>query len=108
MRLKRKILLAVCIPVLVVLAGLAGLFFYYYTHPDSIKPLLEKSISQATGTRCTINILSYSLRPLRIRAEGVTLTPSDESRGFHLWIPSITAEMETTTSWTLPPRVAKD
>ena len=67
MRLKRKILLSLCIAVLVVLALLAGLFYYYYTHPDSIKPLLEKSISQATGTRCTINILSFSLRIHKLR-----------------------------------------
>lgn len=94
MGLKRKILFSFCIAVLVVLSFLGGLSYYYYTHPNSIKPLFEKSISRATGSRCTIKILSYSFRPLRIRAEGVTLIPSEESRGFHLRIPDITVEME--------------
>jgi len=94
MRLKRKILLTLGTALFVILGTLAGIFYYYYTHPDSIKPLVEKSISQSTGTTCTIKTLAYSLKPLHIRASGISFKPGKGLQGVHARIPDISADME--------------
>jgi hypothetical protein len=90
---KRKIILVSFIAALILLGSLSGLFLYYYFHPAAIKPLMEKSISRYTGTSFTIEKLSYSLRPFRIQAQGISATPADSLEGFHLEISVLKADI---------------
>ena len=93
MKTKRKIILTFCIIVLLILASLCGTILYYYHHPAAVKAFIEKSISQSTHTSFRIEMLSYSLKPLRIRAEGILFKPGKDHRGFHLEIPELIADM---------------
>ena len=90
---KRKITLVSFIAALILLGSLCGLFLYYYFHPSAIKPLVEKSISRSTGTSFTIEKLSYSLRPFKIQAQGISARPADSVEGFHLEIPVLKADI---------------
>ncbi|MBW2346094.1 MAG: hypothetical protein JRF53_19290, partial [Deltaproteobacteria bacterium] len=93
MKIKKKILLTFFIIALLFLASLCGTILYYYHHPDSVKAFIEKSIARTTHTSFRIEKLSYSLKPLRIRAEGIMFEPGKDHRGFHLEIPEFTADM---------------
>ena len=93
MKIKRKILLTFFIIALLFLASLCGIGLYYYHHPALIKAFIEKSIARSTHTSFKIEELSYSLKPLRIRAAGVMFEPGEDHRGFHLKIPELTADM---------------
>ncbi|MBW1912841.1 MAG: hypothetical protein JRI43_06725, partial [Deltaproteobacteria bacterium] len=93
MRIKKKILLIFCITALLFLTSLGGIILYFYTHPSAVKPFIEKSISRSTGISLTINDLSYSLKPLRILAEGVILKPGEDLPGFHMEILDLKADI---------------
>jgi hypothetical protein len=93
MGLQRKIILTFCIAALLFFMSLTGTILYYYYHPSSIKPLIEKSISRYTGSLFQIKNLSYSIRPLNVRLEGITLKPLDNHEGFHLEIPRLDSRM---------------
>jgi len=93
MKIKRKILLTFFIIVLLFLASLCGISLYYYHHPVAVKAFIEKSIARTTHTSFKIEKLSYSIKPLRIRAEGIMFEPGKDHRGFHLEIPELTADM---------------
>ena len=84
MKRKRKIILTLCIALVLFLMIPAGGALYLYTHPQDIKPLVEKSVSTATGATCRIEKLSYALKPLSVSAEGIVLEPGDAHRGFLL------------------------
>jgi len=88
----RKIIFFVCASVLIIIASLAGAIFYYYTHPASVKALMETSIARATGMSVAIRRLSYSLDPLRVTAKGIILTPGQKGRNFHFEVPELDAE----------------
>jgi len=72
-RIKRKIILVCFIASLLILAFICGIILYYYSHQSAIKSVIEKSISRSTGTTVTIKHLSYSLKPMRIRAKGIII-----------------------------------
>jgi len=93
MKIKRKILLTFFIIALLVLASICGIGLYFYHHPVAVKAFIEKSIARSTHTSFRIEKLSYSLKPLRIRAEGIMFEPGKDLRGFHLEIPELTADM---------------
>lgn len=93
MKIARKILLTFFIIALIFLASLCGIGLYYYHHPAAAKAFIEKSIARSTHTSFRIEKLSYSLKPLKIRAEGIIFEPGKDHRGFHLKIPKITADM---------------
>ncbi|HUU80987.1 MAG TPA: hypothetical protein VMW90_06020, partial [Acidobacteriota bacterium] len=93
MSVKRKIILLFFIVALVVLVALCGGFLYYYYHPAAVKPLIEKSISRATGLSFSIERLSYSLNPLRIQGKGITARPQKDLGGFHLAIADLEADI---------------
>lgn len=85
--------LAFCIVCLLIMASFSGIILYYYYHPSSIKSLIEKSISRSTGTSFTIKNLSYSVKPLKIRAKGITFKPAGKQHGFYLEIPDFKADI---------------
>ena len=86
--------LAFCIAGFLIVTFFCGIIlYYYYHHPSSIKSLIEKSISRSTGTSFTIKNLSYSLKPLKIRAKGITFKPAGKQHGFYLEIPDFNADI---------------
>ena len=93
MKIKRKTILIFCIATLLLLGSLCGVTLYYYFNPPAVKALIEKSIARSTGTSCKIKSLSYSLKPINIRAKGILLKPGEDLRGFHLQIPELIADM---------------
>jgi hypothetical protein len=62
MRLIKKIFLFSGIVLCFVVLLLSGIGFYLYSHPDQIKPMVERSLSASTGASCTIENLSYSFK----------------------------------------------
>ncbi len=93
MKLKKKFLIALGVFLLLVVMSVAGTLFYYYSHPDSIEQLVVRMVSQSTGMSCTFENLSYSLYPLTVRADTITLGPFDDRKGFHLRISDLAADM---------------
>ena len=92
MKTTRKIILIVCLVFLLCVAALAGAVFYYYTHPSSVKPLVETSLSRAMGAAVTIQSLSYGRDPLHISADGITFTMGPKGEGLYLEVPRLSAE----------------
>jgi hypothetical protein len=94
MKIQKKNVLILLLAVLfTAVAILAGGLFYVYTHPKALKPLAERAISRYAGTPVTIQTLTYSLSPLRIRAAGIQFNPGHGQRGFHLHIRSLDAKL---------------
>jgi hypothetical protein len=91
MATKRKILLISIIVIALFSASLFGVTLFYYYQPSRTKSLLERSISRITGAACTIKELSYSVRPLKIRAEGISIL--GHVHGFQMEIPELIASM---------------
>jgi hypothetical protein len=93
MTVRRKLLLSLVAGSVLLLALLAGVILYYYTHPANVKSLVERSLSRATNTQVSIAALSYSLEPIRIRATGIVLKPFAEGEGLQMRIPRLDADM---------------
>jgi hypothetical protein len=93
MTVRRKLLLSFVAGSVLLLALLAGVSLYYFTHPASVKSLVERSLSRVTNTQVSIAALSYSLEPIRIRATGIVLKPSAEGEGLQMRIPRLDADM---------------
>jgi hypothetical protein len=94
MKTRNKILIIFCLLVVLFLASLGVACFYLYTHPSAVKPFIEKTVSRTTETTCTIKTLSYSLKPLSLRASGITLRPLGGRQGLYLHIPHLHAVMD--------------
>ena len=92
MRLGWKITSALCVVLLLFVVALCGALLYYSVHPSSLKSLIEKSISQATGTSTTIQSIDYTLHPLSIRLKEVLFRPGEDLKGFCLGIPHASAD----------------
>ena len=88
---KRKILVILCLLFLLGLLALSGTGFYYYSNPSKLKPLAESALSRFTGTECSIKEISYSRRPLSVRAKGIQFI--EHIQGFYLEIPEIFARI---------------
>ena len=95
---KKLIYISALLFVLIFLCS-AGIFYYYYTHPDAVVSLIKGSISRSMNVKLDINHLSYSIRPLRILAKGVRLTPSRGSSGFLIEIPQLAGQFSFTGSF---------
>ncbi|MDY7035616.1 MAG: hypothetical protein SV375_05555, partial [Thermodesulfobacteriota bacterium] len=91
--MRRKIFLGFFIAVLLLLASLSATFLYYYYHPSKLKSFLETSIARSTKSSLTIDRLSYSINPLKIRMEGISLKPLEHRHGFDLEIPDLMADI---------------
>lgn len=94
MKTRNKILIAPCLLVLLFLASLGVACLYLYHNPSAAKPFIEKTVSRTTGTTCTIETLSYSLKPLSLRASGIILRPLENQQGLYLQIPDLHAVMD--------------
>lgn len=86
---KKKLFLFLFGFALLVSASLLSAALFYYYRPAKTKALIEESISRITGTVCTIEELSYSMRPPTVRAKGVLLV--GHIQGFLLEIPELSA-----------------
>ena len=86
---KKKLFLFLFGFVFLVSASLVSAALFYYYRPAKTKTLVEESISSITGTVCTIEELSYSVRPPTVRAKGVLLV--GHIQGFLLEIPELSA-----------------
>lgn len=76
---------------LVLSAAAAG---YVYRHPDRIKDVVARSVSQALGLKLRIHRLVWSHDPLHLRLEGVTVVSQDSSDGtLHLAVQTLRADM---------------
>lgn len=93
MRSKKKILIVLGILAILSTGFLVGTILYYYHHPAATKGLLERSLSRSVGASLRIRDLSYSLKPLSIRAKGIVVEPGQNQHGFYLEVPSIKADM---------------
>ncbi len=89
-RKRKTLILFGLLLVLTLCAGVAAVF-YYAESPGALKALVERSISRATGTQCTISEFSYSLNPLSVRARGIQLI--DHVQRFHLDVPELATEL---------------
>jgi hypothetical protein len=87
----RKILIVLCLFFVLLLLGLLGTGFYYYSNPSKLKPLVESTLSRFTGTECSIKEISYSRHPLVIRAKGIQFI--EHIQGLCLEIPEIFASI---------------
>ena len=89
----KKILLILSLIILLFAVSICAAVLYLYYYPSAAKPFIERTVSRSTGAVFTIKTLSYSLRPLRVQAKGITLrTPGDEY-GPQLEIPGVEADM---------------
>ncbi len=92
MKLGWKIASAFCITLFLFVATLCGTLLYYSAHPSSLKSLIEKSISRATGTSMTIQAIDYTLHPMSVRADGILFSPGKDLKGFCLEVSHVSAE----------------
>ncbi len=94
MKTRNKILITLCLLVLLFLASLCVACLYLYYNPSAAKPFIEKTVSRTTQTTCTIKTLAYSLKPLSLRAVGITLRPMENRQALHLQIRDLHAVMD--------------
>jgi len=88
---KRKILILLGAALLLAFGAVSAVVLYFVESPGQVRALVEKSISRATGTECSIRELSYSLHPLFLHARGIELI--DHAQWFYLEIPELVMEL---------------
>ncbi len=94
-----KVLLLALLLVILGLSGIAGFLLYYFSHPAATKTLIENQLGRRTGTVCTIDSLSYSLKPLRIEVRGLRLEPPETRPGILLDLAALSADFTLTGSF---------
>jgi len=77
----------------------SSIALYLYYHPERIKSTVEKSLSAATGSSCTIESLSGSLQTGVIEARGVVFEAPGPQRAFLLALPFIRADLTLGGPW---------
>jgi hypothetical protein len=108
MALIKKIFLVLSIALGVVVVLVSGTGVYLYSHPDFVKPIFERSLSASTGASCTVEKLSYSLKPMVLEAKGISFKPLKAGRAFSMKIPFIRADMKVEGSWGHRSLILKD
>jgi len=93
MKSVKKIILFLFLGLILLLGFGVFSIFYFYGHPQTIKPAIEKVLSRTTGTLVTINRLSWSVRPIRIIASGITLKPVKKSDIYRVDISSLAIDI---------------
>ena len=78
--------------VLLILAG--GLLLYLWHHPPVLKSLLERHVARSLGYPVRMDRLSYSLRPLQVRVDGLSVGSRTGESGLHLQIANLSLGME--------------
>ncbi|MEJ2656545.1 MAG: hypothetical protein P8012_05040 [Desulfobacterales bacterium] len=99
MALIKKIFLVSGIVLCFVVILLSSIGVYLYDHPDRVKPMIERSLSNSTGVSCSIETLSYTLKPLVLEAKGVLFKPLKPRQSFSMEIPFIRADMAVKGPW---------
>lgn len=80
----------------IVLSG-TGLYLHY--HPERIQSLIERSLSAATGSSCTMESFSCSLQTGLIEARGVVCETPGPQPAFSVSLPFIRADLALGGSW---------
>ena len=78
---------------------LAGMGLYLYYHPERMKPIIERSLSAATGSSCTIASISFSFQPMALEARGIFFKSLRPQRPFSMEFPFIRADMRIEGPW---------
>ncbi len=91
MKAKKTIVVALCMFLLALMLGV-GTGIYYYTHPLAVKRLAEKTVLRTTGAAFSIEHLTYSLNPIRIKAKGIVFESPDGSVRISSKIKEVVAE----------------
>ena len=86
----KKLLIIVFLSICIFIAGIG---YYYYSHPQAVASLAERAISRIAGVSVHIRHLSYSFRPLKVAAREIAVTPASGGTGFSLNIPELDAHM---------------
>ncbi len=90
----KQVLLGLSTAVLLVLVLAVSAALYLVHHPEHIKPVVTRGVSQALGMDLGIHRLTWGRDPLRLVLEGVTVVSRDSSRGaLHLAVQDLRAEM---------------
>ena len=89
----KKVLLVLALSLLLVVMVFSGVVAYIYTHPETVKPLVENSLSSVTGGDCSIQALDYTLRPLSLTVEGVSIVSETPEVSFSFNLPVLKATM---------------
>ncbi|MBW1980011.1 MAG: hypothetical protein JRJ12_02215 [Deltaproteobacteria bacterium] len=92
MKIKR-LLLVVIVLSLLLMGAIAGLTYYYYTHPWRVKNLLENSFAQRSKAVVNIGTLEYSISPLHLKAGHITVRSSPTGGKFLLSLEEFEADM---------------
>jgi hypothetical protein len=93
MKTRNKILTGFLLLVLLFLVSVGITCLYLYHNPSAVKSFIEKTVSKSTQSACTIKTLSYSLRPLRVQAKGITLRATGDEYGPYLEVRGMEADM---------------
>ncbi|MFZ5570215.1 MAG: hypothetical protein ACOZF0_07415 [Thermodesulfobacteriota bacterium] len=93
MRFCKNIVLIAGIVLGFTLIGLGGMGFYLHSHPEWIKPTIERALSTATGAACTIERFAISLQPLAVEAGGICFTTRPPHPAASMEIPFIRTEL---------------
>jgi hypothetical protein len=99
MALIKKIFLVLSIVLCIVVILVSGTGLYLYYHPDLVKPIFERSLSASTGTSCSIEKLSYSLKPMIMEAKGISFKPLKAGQALSMKIPFIRVDMGVEGPW---------
>jgi len=89
----KKILLVLAIGLCFTMVFFLGAGFYLYHHPEGIKPIIERSLSTATGSSCTIESLFYSFQPLVLEVKGIHLKPQSPQQPLSMDVRFARADM---------------
>ncbi|MDZ7696888.1 MAG: hypothetical protein U5R49_08215 [Deltaproteobacteria bacterium] len=96
MKTGKKIALGVSGIILLLVILLSGTGWFFYSHPDRIKALVEASLSDAIGASVTLSRLNYAINPFHVEAEGISVKPGDGVRGVYLTAPNFRADLSLT------------
>jgi hypothetical protein len=90
---RKKVLLALCLGIVLVVLIIGGAMLYVITHPQTVKPLVENSLATATGAKCSIQALDLTVNPLSLIVKGFALVSDTPQAQYHFGFPLLQAQM---------------
>ncbi|HPQ29158.1 MAG TPA: hypothetical protein PLQ82_11830, partial [Desulfobacteraceae bacterium] len=93
MKTRIKIFIILFSSIFILLGTTSGIVLYYYFQPSAVKSFLEKSLPESFGAYLNVSELYYSIKPLNIRAKGVSLRPKGKSQNYFLNITDLSADL---------------
>ncbi len=91
MKTGKKVILIGCFIFLLCLIALGGAVLYYYTHPSSVKGLVETALSRAAGASVSIESLSCALDPFHVSGKGIVAEQGTTMGRVHIDVPDFYA-----------------